>query len=305
MSGLRNPAVAALMRGMTVLVPAPGMKHPLQIYSLLSRDNVTHLSTVPSLMVNLERMKNSLAAEQRPQSLQQILTTGYSIPAATRAHLEQFLNVPVYSYYGLTETGGICLADSTGLCAEGDLGITAGSIAQIRDPAGNILGPGHAGELCIYSVARATGYWGGDVASSVEFHNGWVHTGDIVELAIDGSFHYIGRRDDQVKNRWGEIMYLQEVERAASTLEAVMDSCCAIHAGQSGELDTLVLFVVGSDALMEAPLITALYAQLQKILGAHKLPERIVSVPAIARFSSTKPDRKSMLAQYYDQENYA
>ncbi len=304
MSGLRNPAVAALTRGMTILVPAPGMKHPLHIYKLMSQHKVTHLATVPSLLVSFEKLIKSLAAERRPLSLEQIVTTGYSLPVTTRGHIEQFLNVPVHGYYGLTETGGICLADSMAIRPEGNLGYPVGAIVQVRDATGHVLGPGHTGELCIYSAGRASGYLGENVVSSVRFDNGWVHTGDMAQLAADGSFHYIGREDDQVKDRWGETLYLQEVEYAANALDAVVDCCCAIHADQDSELGSLILFVVAPECMDEASFTTSLYAQLREALGARKLPEKIVPVPLIARFTNAKADRKSMLALYYDQESY-
>lgn len=305
MSGLRNPAVAALTKGMTILVPAPGSRHPLQIYSLMSQHQVTHLSTVPSLLVNFEKMASSLAAERRPPSLEQIITTGYSLPAATQVYIEQSLDVPVYSYYGLTETGGICLADSVGTNAEGNLGFSVGAIAQVRDSSGRALGPRVAGELCIYSAGRASGYVGDSVDSSVRFLNGWVHTGDIAQIAKDGSFHYIGRRDDQVKNRWGEIMYLQEVERAASSMDCVVDCCCAIRRGSSGELDTLVLFAVAHESGIASSFTSELYTKLRETLGNRKLPQKIIAVPLITRFTNAKADRKSMLALYCSQETYA
>ena len=304
MSGLRNPAVAALCRGMTILVPAPGMKHPLQIYNLMAQHEVTHLSTVPSLLVSFEKLTKSMAAERRPQSLQQIVTTGYSLPTSTRERIEQFLNVPVLSYYGLTETGGICLADSTDASAEGNLGFSVGTIAQVRDAAGRVLGPGHSGELCIYSPARASGYFGENVTSSVRFLDGWVHTADIAQWANDGSLHYIGRMDDQVKDRWGETLYLQEIEQAANALGSIADCCCGVYADPGGELDTLILFAVASETVDTPSFANVAYAQLREVLSARKLPERIIEVPRIARFTNEKIDRKSMLAQYCDQENY-
>ena len=297
MSGLRNPAAAALASGMSILVPATGMKHPLQIYGLLARHEVTHLSTVPSLLVSLEKMIKSLASERRPESLEQIISTGYSLPAATKARIEEFLGIPVYGYYGLTETGGICLADSTSVIAQGSLGFPAGAIAQVRDKSGKVLGPDKPGELCIYSLASSSGYFGSNIASSVRFCDGWVYTGDIVKLAVDGSFDYVGRGDDQVKDRWGETLYLQEVENAASELQIIADCCCAIEGGKDNELDTLILFAVGSDQIdtNELSFSNEIYAQLSSKLGARKLPGKIVCVAAIERFASGKSDRASML----------
>ena len=304
MSGLRNPAVAALCSGMTILVPAPGMKHPLQIYSLMAQHEVTHLSTVPSLLVSFEKLTKSMSGERRPQSLQQVVSTGYNLPSPTREHIEQFLNVPVLSYYGLTETGGICLADTVGTSAEGNLGFPVGAIAQVRDAAGRVLGPGHTGELCIYSPGRASGYFGENVTSSVRFLDGWVHTGDIAQRANDGSLHYIGRMDDQVKDRRGETLYLQEVEQAANALDSIADCCCAVIAGQRDELDNLILFAVASEAMDESSFPNVAYAQLREVLSARKLPQKLIEVPCIARLTNGKVDRKSMLAQYCHQEKY-
>jgi acyl-coenzyme A synthetase/AMP-(fatty) acid ligase/SAM-dependent methyltransferase/uncharacterized protein YbaR (Trm112 family) len=299
MSGLRNPAVAALSGGMSIVLPSPGIKHPIQIYGLLAKHAVTHLSTVPSLLMSFEKLLRPLAAEPRPEALQQIISTGYNLPDTTRDCIAAFFGKPVYSYYGLTETGGICLADTVGTAAEGNLGFAVGAIAQVRDARDNVLGPGYAGELCIYSPGRASGYLGENISSSVRFRDGWVYTGDIALLAADGSFHYIGRRDDQVKDRRGETLFLQEVEAAASALEDICDCCCAIQPGHASDMDGLILFAVTSQQPDNRAFTSAIFTKLTQSLGTRRLPAHIVQVPSVIRFSNGKADRAAML-KYLD-----
>jgi acyl-coenzyme A synthetase/AMP-(fatty) acid ligase/uncharacterized protein YbaR (Trm112 family) len=300
MSGLRNPAVAALTRGMTIVLPAPGIMHPIHIYGLLAQLEITHLSTVPSLLMNFEKLLRPLAAEPRPAALQQIISTGYSLPDTTRSCIAEFFGKPVYSYYGLTETGGICLSDVIGTTAQGNLGFAVGAIAQVRDSHDNVLEPGERGELCIYSPGRASGYLGENVRSSVRFRNGWVYTGDIALMAADGSLHYAGRRDDQVKDRRGETLFLREVEAVASALEEISDCCCAIQSGHASDMDGLILFAVASTQSDDRAFVSIVFARLAELLGTRKLPAQIIRVPSVIRFSNGKSDRMSML-RYLDQ----
>ena len=289
MSGLRNVAVASLYPGMTVVVPAPGMMYPQRLLGILSQCQITHFATVPALLTMIAGARELLASEPRPQHLRQIVTTGNSLAARTAELIGEWFDTEVLGYYGLTETGGICVAQPTQTIVAGDLGIPAGAIAQARDENGGVLGKGVAGELAIYSPGNAIGYLQADTPSSVRFVDGWVYTGDMVRLLEDGSYEYLGRSDDQVKNRSGELLYLQEIENVAREVACIED-CCGMESEQG-----IVLAVVPAPGVDEEQWRENVLSRLEELLGAGKLPDRLVGVSEMKRFTSGKTDKKSMM----------
>lgn len=288
MSGIRNTAVAALFPGMTIVLPLPGMMHPQRLLSLLHRNAVSCLSAVPSLLSALASSRELLSAEPRPQELRQIIYTGFALTAKTGQLIEQWLDLQVLGYYGLTETGGICLAHSPSQSVHGNLGFPIGTIAQVRDEAGTVVQGCGRGELAIYSPGNAEAYLNTDTQSAVRFKDGWVYTGDTVGLCEDGSFEYIGRSDDQVKNRFGELLYLQEIENAARGIPMLEDNC-AIKTDHD-----IVLAVACAAPSDHAPWQESIFHQLTEALGESKLPDRLIRVDQIQRFGNGKTDKRAM-----------
>ncbi|TGD72550.1 hypothetical protein E4634_13560 [Mangrovimicrobium sediminis] len=296
MSGLRNGAVAAVQSAMTVVVPAAGMMQPQRLLGIARDCAVTHVSTVPALLAALAASRPLLAAQPRPEHLRQIIATGDSLSAAAAGAVGEWLDVEIASYYGLTETGGVCLAQDAEGSALGDLGWPLGAVAQVRGEHGEILDTGTSGELAIFSRGNASGYLQADTRSSVRFDDGWVLTGDIVALCEDGSFQYQGRSDDQVKNRAGEILYLQEIESLARESACVADSCCIQVDG-----DLRLLLVLREDADQDG-WETAVARHMEECLGRRTLTAELVRVDTIARFASGKVNRSMMARAIHGSE---
>jgi acyl-coenzyme A synthetase/AMP-(fatty) acid ligase/uncharacterized protein YbaR (Trm112 family) len=296
MSGLRNPAIAALAAGATVVLPDPGLMHPARLLRLSCDHDVRYLATVPALLQQLAAARTRLREEPRPARLEQILTTGQALPESVRGEVEEFLGVPVLSYYGLTETGGICTADPTDGPALGNLGVPVGAVAQVVDGEDRVLGPGVTGELRIFSPANMKGYLESGTKSSVHARQGWILTGDVARLAPDGSFELLGRQDDQVKNRHGELLYLQELERVATSLAEIRDACCLERPPDSDLPGGIVLLAVIEDGRDPVAARNRLFEEIDRVLGARKRPDEFRTVPAIRRLSNGKVDRHGMLA---------
>jgi fatty-acyl-CoA synthase len=299
MSGLRNPAVAALAAGLTIVMPDPGLLHPARLLQLLTEHEIRYLATVPALLQQLCASRERLQQEARPTRLELILTTGQAVSKEVCDEIESWLGAPVRSYYGLTETGGICTADPLQGRLAGDLGVPAGAVGQVVD-GGRILrgdgSPDECGELRIFSPANMLGYWESSTVSSVSQDAGWIGTGDVVRLCADGSFELVGRRDDQVKNRHGEVLYLQELERVAMSLPEVRDACCLEQSTQGNRASGLALFVVVEDGRDATETRNRLYEEVDRSLGFKKRPDEVREVRSIRRLANGKIDRNGMLA---------
>jgi fatty-acyl-CoA synthase len=83
---------------------------------------------------------------------------------------------------------------------------------KIVDEEGRIVAPGVAGELCTRGYSVMCGYWD-DPARTAEAVDtaGWMHTGDLATLDLDGYGNIVGRIKDMVI-RGGENIYPREIE---------------------------------------------------------------------------------------------
>jgi acyl-CoA synthetase (AMP-forming)/AMP-acid ligase II len=289
MSGLRNAAVAVLFPGASLVLPGAGIVHPPRLLKILEECSVTQVCTVPALLTSLASARELLSTEPRPDRLLQIIYTGYSLAEKIASSIKEWLNVDVLGYYGLTETGGICLAQPPGESVTGDLGAPVGAVAQIRGESGCILGAGETGELAIYSPGNASGYLQADTISAVRFEKGWVFTGDTALLNEDGTFSYVGRGDDQVKNRRGELVYLQVLENVARKHGGVLD-CCALKVS-----DEIICAVILAADVGKLDWQDEVLNHIERCLGKGKLPDKMLEVPEIQRLSNGKVNRSAMI----------
>ena len=212
MSGLRNPAVAALHSGATIVVPSPNERAiATSALRAIERHAVNIVTTVPAFLENIDRLLQQGRTLELP-SLRLLLTTASPTDAAAQQRVSKSLGINVADYYGLTETGGLCIAQQSGRqYTQGVIGRPTGCICEIRDQAGNPVAEGEPGELHIYSDNLMTRYLG-DPLSGLRVHEGWLATGDLARLLDGGDIELLGRLDRARKNRQGEFIS-QDVER--------------------------------------------------------------------------------------------
>ena len=292
MSGLRNPCVAALVAGATIVLPDPRRaSHPATLAEACRHWQVTLLAAVPALV-------GTVAAASRAQPLRfaplrQIAVTGSALSLALQSEGERAFGAPIQVYYGLTETGGVCLVSPPGTArlADGDVGLPAGALARIVDEGSHLVAPGEAGELQIYSGNLTLGYLGEAARTAALFDHGWLRTGDVARWGGQGHVVLLGRRDDQIKNRFGEIVHPAVIEAALCQRPDVAEAA-VIGIGEGADLK-LTAFVVprtagGTDWLAD------LRAGIIQMLGPRQTPDRFVEKSVLPRLSSGKLARLSL-----------
>jgi fatty-acyl-CoA synthase len=130
--------------------------------------------------------------------------------------------------YGMTETSPV----STMTRPDDDLDRRTSTVGQVMphveikivDPAGGLEVPrGTPGELYTRGYSVMLGYWEepGKTAEAVD-RTGWMHTGDLAVMDVEGYVTISGRIKDMVI-RGGENIYPREVEEFLYTHEDVAD----------------------------------------------------------------------------------
>ena len=232
MSGVRNAMVASLISGSTILLASQETLMPINAWQQAQNQEVTVITTVPSWLEILSRVGNRLTASE---SLRQILVTGSVLKARVRNEFTAQTGVEVEDYYGLTETGGLCLATHTvnadaTLVAEKEncIGYPMGALVHIVDKVGELVDSDQIGLLRVYSDQLMERYLDDPITTEQAFDNGWLLTGDLAYWDDGGRVYLQGRDDDLIKLRDGSRLHPSTLEQLLNALPGVEDAAVII-----------------------------------------------------------------------------
>jgi D-alanine--poly(phosphoribitol) ligase subunit 1 len=206
-------------------------------------------------------------------------------------------NSTIHNLYGPTEA---TIAFSYYPYIPGEKGPTSvpigwplsGQDMAIFDEAGQRLGLGGTGEICLAGSQLSPGYWRAPHLDADRFvtldGQRWYRTGDVGHLASDG-FHYLGRIDRQTKIR-GYRVELLEIEgalRSASGCEVVAAVPWPLLG--DGVAEGVVGYVMGTMTNADD-----IRAALSRALPDYMVPSRILAVGEMPFNSNGKVDHKAL-----------
>lgn len=181
----------------------------MQMLELIERERVTVLAAVTTQLAMV------LGAAERSgrdiSSLRVVYTGGEAVPPERAAAFERLAGAKVLQFYGANETG--IVSGTTVRDGERQRLRTAGRLAPgvelRRDPDG--------GAALVKGPGLSSGYHR-DPAANAELvdGDGWMRTGDLLELDADGFLHVVGRASDLVI-RGGKNISAPAVEAEVAT----------------------------------------------------------------------------------------
>jgi long-chain acyl-CoA synthetase len=143
--------------------------------------------------------------------------------------------------------------------------------ACVMDDAGQPLGVGEVGELCIKGPQVMKGYWKRpeETAKAIDA-NGWLHTGDMAKMDEGGFFYIVDRKKDMILVS-GFNVYPNEIEDVVSGMPGVLEvAAIGVPDEHSGEV--VKLFVVRKDPNLS---IEQVKAFCRENLTGYKQPRQI------------------------------
>ena len=175
--------------------------------------------------------------------------------------------------YGLTETSPAATINPLGLDAfTGSIGLPIPSTeVSIRDEAGQPVGLGVEGEICIRGPQVMIGYWNQPEETRAVFYpDGFLRTGDLGFMNPQGFVFLLDRKKDMIKVS-GFNVYPNEVEDTVARHPGVREvAAIGVSDPHSGE--AIKLFVVRRDPGLTAEMITAF---CREQLTGYKIPRHI------------------------------
>lgn len=115
------------------------------------------------------------------------------------------IGVPVYQIYGMTESAGVCNAQRAGATSLGCSGPAIGDVDQRL---------GTDGELLVKGPSVFKGYLFDAEASARAIVDGWLHTGDIVEVVGNDEIRVLDRKKDILITSGGKNITPSLIENA-------------------------------------------------------------------------------------------
>jgi amino acid adenylation domain-containing protein len=224
-------------------------------------------------------------------------------PAVLRRVLERGAPRRLLNVYGPTEAG-VIVSHATITTPPREprdipLGRPAGNDRlYVLDRRGRPLPPGIPGELWIGGDGVATGYWNRPEQTADRFRaDPWspvpgarmYRSGDRVVQDPDGTLHFLGRLDDQVK-LWGHRVELGEVEARMAGLPGVAAAAACVRG--DGDRARLIGYVVATPGATLSE--DGIRDELASILPGFMVPALVVTQDSLPTSASGKLDRSRL-----------
>lgn len=165
---------------------------------------------------------------------------------------------------------------------------------EIIDDSNRILGKGETGEICVRGDLLMKGYYKQPDKTAETICDGWLHTGDVGHIDLDGYLHITDRKKDMIISG-GFNVYPNEVEQVIWSHPAVQD--CAVIGVPDEQWGEAVKAVVELNLGLSVS-SEELIALCKEKLGSVKAPKTVDFVVSLPRSQAGKVLKKD-LRQYY------
>jgi acyl-coenzyme A synthetase/AMP-(fatty) acid ligase len=287
MSGLRNGFVAAPLAGVRLHVPAQSARaNVFALLEALGEARCERFVTSPVFIRQLAMLGERVEPEAL-KDLKAIYCTGAALNWSDVEAVHARFRIPVVNYYGLTETGGICISQRVASWRPDDrsIGVAAGAELRVVDDDGQASGAG-VGELQVRSPQLMSEYLGDPERTAARLADGWLRTGDRVRIDPDGRCFLLGRIDGFLKSASTDRIAPEEIEAVLEEHPSVAEAAVL---GLRDEQDVeRIVALVATRPETEDLSILELASYVRERLGPARTPTQIQFVERLPRQGSGK-----------------
>ena len=282
---------------------------PIDIIAAVARDQITGLTAVPPLWIQLAQLEWPVSAQD---SLRYIANTGGRMPKATldalRAALPKTL---VYLMYGLTESFRSTFLPPAELDQRPDSigkAIPNAEVLVVRED-GTPCAPGEPGELVHRGSLVSLGYWNDPEKTAERFKPApgqpeglvmpeiAVWSGDTVRMDEEGFLYFVSRRDEMIKTSGYRVSPTEVEEVIYAT--GLVGEAAALGIAHPVLGQAIVVVVTARDGARLD--VEEILVQCRQRLPAFMVPARVtVREGSLPRNPNGKIDRKLMAHEMRD-----
>ncbi|GAA4491690.1 long-chain fatty acid--CoA ligase [Rhodococcus olei] len=281
-----------LVGGTNILIPA---FDPMTVLDTIQSESVNALLGVPTMYEFL--LRHPQISQYDTSSWRTGVFGAAPMPESTiRKLIDTFPTVEFFQQCGQTEAGptGLYSTMEQVRAQPFSSGHQAQPFVEARlvDRSGADAGTGEIGELHLRGEPVMKGYWGRPEETNETLHNGWLGTGDLLELAPDGSMRLVDRAKDVIISG-GRNIYSAEVEQVLREHPDVAD--CAVIGRDEPDWGEMVVAVV--TPIDGRPLtLDSIRQHCSAFIADYKLPRDLV-IGAIPRNAAGKIQKHLLRAR--------
>ncbi|OQS06471.1 AMP-binding domain protein [Thraustotheca clavata] len=217
--------LACLAHASTSVYPSKQFNEIAALHAI-EKEKCTSVYGVPTMFI---RMMNSPEFSlERVKTLRTGIMAGAPCPMEIMQEVLEFAPEMTIGY-GMTETSPLSFQTKGDDDIEDRVGTVGGllpfveaKVVDVEDST-KVLGPNQPGELMVKGYHIMQGYWNQPKETAKSIEDGWMHTGDIVEMDERGYCRIVGRSKDVII-RGGENIYPREIEEVLFTHPAVANA---------------------------------------------------------------------------------
>ena len=271
---------------------------PLAVLQAIDRHRVTWWYSIAPMNVFAMQVPTARAFDLSSLRMNPVTSFGVTLTEALARqwqalapHCESF-----EAAYGLSETHTVDTYMPHDAIRWGTQGkaIPGNEIRILDAESGRVCASGEVGEIVLRSAGVFKGYWNKPEATAQTLRDGWVYTGDIGKLDVDGYLTFIGRFKEMIKVS-GYSVFPEEVETIlikhpaiaqAAVIgvpdpdkDEVVKAFVVLKPGQSASAADIVAWSRANMATYKAPHDVQLMTALPTT-GAGKVLRRLLKDPA-------------------------
>jgi long-chain acyl-CoA synthetase len=211
---------------------------------------------------------------------------GAPLPGEVLKEFTARFPIPLLEGYGLSEASPVVSFNPLrGPWKAGSIGVPIPDVEiSVQDAAGEILGPGVTGEICVRGTNVMLGYWNQPEETAKTMRGDWLLTGDIGHVDSDGYFYITDRKKDMLLVN-GINVYPREIEEVLYGFPGVKEAA-VIGVADARRGEQPLAFVAAQDGIELKEGAMLHFARQQ--LADYKVPRRIVFLPALPRNATGK-----------------
>jgi len=200
--GFSNLVTPLLLQGTAIVISNEYL--PQSVLDLCNRFGCTVVPGIPMVFDHL-----TTTARGDFQSVRTFLSAGAPLPALTSRRFRERFGLPIHTFYGCSECGGITYDRAGGAAERGTVGTAMENVTLDHD----------AGRLAVRSDSVALGYLH-DRATFAPFAGSTFVTDDLIETGAGGEVTITGRAGDLI-NTAGKKVNPREVEQVIAQIDGV------------------------------------------------------------------------------------
>lgn len=293
-NGLIVGIVAALLGGYSLVLDRRFSAS--RFWEVADRHGVTWINIVPAIISLLAHRPAPPA--QVSERVRFARSASAPLPLATLDRFEQLTGIVILETYGMTECASQITANPRppAVRKPGSVGVPVDLELRVTDEKRHRVAPGVVGSVEVRGRRIVTEYWapaGSEERSRPALDSqGWLTTGDIGYLDVDGYLFLAGRSDDVI-NRGGEKVYPREIEEVLLNDPGV-DVAAAVGKPDPVVGEVPVVFIIATEGTDPEQLTARLEDKVEHELSRFRRPTEIHVVNSLPSGTNGKIKRSEI-----------